>query len=179
MGAGNLQGITSRPTTPVTPMIVPMDESAKHQFDQLGDQGMTKLRETKATQWSSILARVWENAAKVALIRGVSANPFAPVIRGSDATWAIGLVRYAINGLIVDVERFVADNQTEQNHKRMLEIVRKAGCKGITMADLSQKARFLDLRPRKEVLQTLVESGQVRCDTRPGKTRPITIYRIN
>ncbi|MBF0184728.1 MAG: hypothetical protein HQM06_10125, partial [Magnetococcales bacterium] len=127
---------------------------------------------------SPILARVWENAAKVALIRAVSANPVQPVIRDADAVWAIALVRYSVNTFIEDMERFVADNQTEQNHKRVLCIIKGAKSKGITQRDLSRRTQFLDRRQRQEVVQSLLDGGLIVAEQRPTRTISAIVYRV-
>ncbi len=178
MGNGNMQGITSGPETAIDPMVVPMADTARMTFERLNDQVMAKLRKARETPWSPILARVWENAAKVALIRAVSANPSSPVIREADAHWAIGMVRYAVNTLIEDVERHVADNQTEQNHKRVLDLVRKSGRKGITKNSLTRRSQFLDMRQRNEIIQALLECGQIVQNVQQGGSRPITIFSL-
>ena len=65
---------------------------------------------------SAVLARVWENTAKVALIKAVSASPQAPVIRPEDADWAKLVVDRCVTTLITEAERHIADNQTQANH---------------------------------------------------------------
>ncbi|MBF0436486.1 MAG: PriCT-2 domain-containing protein [Magnetococcales bacterium] len=175
---GNLSGHTKGPETKIEPRVVPMNPEAKGLFGTLNVEMTQLLRQVSGSRYSPILARVWENSAKIALIRAASFDPINPVIRGVDAAWAIAAVKDSVNKLIVDVERHVADNQTEQNHKQMLEVIRAAGPAGITLGGLAQDARFLDRRPRMEVLQTLVESGQVEMFTRRSRTRPATVYRI-
>ncbi len=181
MGEGNLQkdAMVACPSVAIDPTVVHMESGAHQLFSTLSDQIIAKLRASRATPWSPILARVWENAAKVALIRGVSASPFSPVIREEDAYWAIGLVRYAVNTLIEDVEKHVADNQTEQNHKRVLELIRKAGKKGITRNNLTRRLQFLDRRQREDVLHTLIEGGQVDEVVIHTTRRPTSVYRAN
>ena len=62
-----------------------MDAEATAIFDALDDEMTRRQRAAIGTDQSAALARVWENAAKVALIKAVSAEPGAPVIRGVDA----------------------------------------------------------------------------------------------
>ncbi|MBF0116604.1 MAG: PriCT-2 domain-containing protein [Magnetococcales bacterium] len=177
-GPGNLAGMTVDATTAVQPLVVFMTEEAKAFFADFGEQVNTRLRQAKNTTFSPVLARAWENAAKVALIRGVSANPFEPVIRGSDAAWAIALVCHSVNTFIEDVAHNIADNQTEQNHKRVLEIIRNAGPKGISKRDLTRRTQFLDQRQRQDILQSLIDGGQILVETRPTRTIPVTVYRV-
>ncbi|MEO5363854.1 MAG: hypothetical protein H7838_09565, partial [Magnetococcus sp. DMHC-8] len=143
-----------------------------------GEQVNTRLRQARNTTFSPVLARAWENAAKVALIRGVSANPVKPVIRGVDAAWAIALVCHSVNTFIEDVAHNIADNQTEQNHKRVLEIIRNAGPKGISKRDLTRRSQFLEQRQRQDILQSLIDAGQILVETQPTRTIPVTVYRL-
>ncbi|MBF0400710.1 MAG: PriCT-2 domain-containing protein [Magnetococcales bacterium] len=177
-GAGNLAGTTVDATTAVQPLVVFMAEEAKALFAAFGEQLNNRLRQARNTTFTPVLARAWENAAKVALIRGVSANPFEPVIRGSDAAWAIALACHSVNTFIEDVAHNIADNQTEQNHKRVVEIIRKAGRKGISKRDLTRRTQFLDQRQRQDVLQSLMDGGQVLAEAQPTRTVPVTVYRV-
>ena len=56
-----------------------MDAEATAIFDALDDEMTRRQRAAIGSDQSAALARVWENAAKVALIKAVSANPVAPV----------------------------------------------------------------------------------------------------
>ena len=69
------------------------------------------------------------------------------------------------------VDRHVADNETERNHKRVLDIIRKAGPSGLTKTELTRKTQFLDRRTRDEALMTLTEAGLVTTRLRPSSTR--------
>ena len=70
------------------PYPVPMAPDVEQLFDALDQDLTARQREAVGTDRSAVLARVWENTAKVALIKAVSANPQAPVIRLEDADWA-------------------------------------------------------------------------------------------
>ena len=58
-----------------------MAAEAEQLFDALDDDLTTRQREAIGSNRSAVLARVWENTAKVALIKAVSTNPRAPAIR--------------------------------------------------------------------------------------------------
>jgi len=103
-------------------------------FDTLDEEMTTRQRAALGTDQWAVLARVWENTAKIALIKAASANPCAPVIRGEDAEWARDLVAHCVCTLVVQAERHIADTDSERNHKRILEIIRKAGKKGIPLS---------------------------------------------
>ncbi|MBF0263147.1 MAG: PriCT-2 domain-containing protein, partial [Magnetococcales bacterium] len=178
-GKGNLAGITTDGSTILNPSVVPMSLEAISLFDALGETITTQLRRSRGSLYSPILARVWEHAAKVAMIRAVAANPSSPVIRRQDAHWAIALVRYSVNTMIQDVEHHVADNLIEQNHKRVLEIIRAAGRNGVTKTDLGNKSRFLTRRERNEILAELEDDGIIRAvQIQSRGDKPIAVYRM-
>ncbi|MBF0341801.1 MAG: PriCT-2 domain-containing protein [Magnetococcales bacterium] len=178
-GKGNLAGITTDGSTTLNPSVVSMSPEATSLFDALGETITTQLRRSRGSIYSPILARVWEHAAKVAMIRAVAANPSVPVIRRQDAQWAIALVRYSVNTMIQDVEHHVADNLIEQNHKRVMEIIRAAGIQGIAKTDLGNKSRFLTRRERNEILAELEDDGIIKAvQIQSRGDKPIAVYRM-
>ncbi|PRX29936.1 Protein of unknown function [Meinhardsimonia xiamenensis] len=160
-GGGNLTGRTAGPETAVEPMTVPMHEDARARFDTLGDEITAKLRAAAGTFQTPILARIAENAAKVALVLAVGRDAVRPVIRMEDAVWAIEFVRHFARRTIDAVERHVADTETEAHLKRLREIIRKAGAAGMTKSELTRASQWLRARDRDDILLTLVESGDI------------------
>ncbi|GIX15399.1 MAG: hypothetical protein KatS3mg118_3358 [Paracoccaceae bacterium] len=160
-GGGNLTGRTAGPETAVEPMTVPMDEDARARFDALGDEITAELRAAAGTFQTPILARIAENAAKVALVLAVGRDAVQPVIRLEDAVWAIEFVRHFARRTIDAVERHVADTETEAHLKRLREIIRKAGAAGMTKSELTRASQWLRARDRDDILLTLVESGDI------------------
>ncbi len=176
-GGGNLAGLTAGPATAVVPMIVPMDDRARAAFRDLSHHITDRLREARGTSFTPILARIGENAAKVALIRAVSIDPVEPMIRCDDADWAIRFVGTCADRTMADVDRRVADNDIERNHKRLLEIVRSTGSAGLTKSELIRRSQFLDRRQRDEVIAALVEAGMIEPVMKPTATKPAMSFR--
>jgi len=158
--AGNLVA-TGAPNVRPAPLTVPMADDALAIFDDLDAEMTQRQRAAAGSEQSAVLARVWENTAKVALIKAVSADPEQPVIRAVDALWARDVVAHCVATLLVQAERHLADNETERNHKRTLEIIRSAGKSGIRLNDLTRKTQFIDTRVRRDIIDTLVQSEQV------------------
>ncbi len=75
------------------------------------------------------------------------------------------------------VERHVADNEVDRNHKRVRDIIHKAGRNGLTKSELSRRTQFLELRKRDEILIALIEAGQIRMSPRPSATKSAMVYR--
>ena len=159
--SGNLAGKNSGPETAVDPMTVPMDDDAQARFDALGEEITAELRAAAGTFQTPILARIAENAAKVALVLAVGRDAVQPVIRLEDAVWAIEFVRHFARRTIDAVERHVADTETEAHLKRLREIIRKAGAAGVTKSELTRASQWLRARDRDDILLTLVESGDI------------------
>src|SRR5512134_3800575 len=72
--AGNLAG-TGAPTVRPEPYPVPMTAEAEQMFEDLDGEITDRQRRSLNCGHGAILARVWENTAKVALIKAVSADP--------------------------------------------------------------------------------------------------------
>jgi hypothetical protein len=176
--AGNLAGMTPGPETAVDPLTVPLTPEARALFAGFKRDNTAQLREARGTLFTSILARIAENAWKVAMIRAVGADPVAPVIRAVDAAWAIALVRHCAEHTMLEVERNVADNPVEANHKRVLGIIRNSGQAGLTKNELARRTQFLDQRQRADIVGSLVEAGQVVTALRPSATKQAMIFRV-
>ena len=159
------------------PYPVPMAPEAEQLFDALDEELTAQQREAIGTNRSAVLARVWENTAKVALIKAVSANPQAPVIRLEDAEWARLVVDRCVTTMITEAERHIADNQTQANHQKVLRLIQGAGGRGMTRSEITRRTQFLELRQREEILIALVESGQVELASAASDTRPASVYR--
>ena len=173
--AGNLCGLTSDPSTAVDPLTVVMDGAARQAFRALSSDITHQLREARGTTFTPILARIAENAAKVALVRAVSRDPAAPLIRSDDADWAIAFVRGCAGRTMTEIDHRVADNDTERNHKRLMEIIRSAGSGGVTKSELIRRTQFLDKRQRDEVIASLTEAGMVTTAIRAAVTKPVMV----
>ena len=175
--AGNLAGRTAGPETALDPMTVPMAEDARDRFRGLSAEITAELRAAAGTPFTAILARIGENASKLALIVAVGRDPVAPVIGLEDAVWAIDFVRHYARRTIDAVERHVADTETEANVKRIKEIIRLAGAKGITKSELTRASQWLRARDRDDILLTLIESGDVETGMRETRGRRAMIFR--
>ncbi|WP_395663466.1 PriCT-2 domain-containing protein [Aestuariivirga sp.] len=176
-GAGNLAA-TGAPSTRPESLVVPMDEEARAIFDELDDHMTMRQRAAIGTDQGAVLARVWENAAKVALIKAVSANPAAPVIRRVDAVWARELVEHCAATLLVQAERHLANNDMERYHKQVLEFVREAGKEGIRHNELTRKCQFIDPKLRRDIIEALVEGEQIRSELLRNHGRRAILYRV-
>jgi hypothetical protein len=176
-GRGNIAAVVEGPMIVPDPYPVPMAPEAEQLFDQLDEELTARQRQAIGTNRSAVLARVWENTAKVALIKAVSANPQAPVIRLEDSEWARIVVDRCVTTMITEAERHIAENRTQAYHQKVLRLIQGAGEQGLTKSELTRRTQFLELRQREEILLALTEAGQVELGHRLSDTKPATVFR--
>jgi len=175
--AGNL-ACTNAPCVKSNPFIVPLTDETHKLFDTLDFEITRRQREAIGSGRDALLARVWENTAKLALIKAVSANPAAPKVRLEDAQWARGVVAHCLDTMVDQAERHIADNEIERDYKRVLEIIRQAGRHGIRKTQLYDRTRFLSRRDREDILATLTESENIALEVSTTATKPQVVYRL-
>lgn len=170
--AGNLADIGAIDEVRVEPRVVPMTEAARGAFRQLDQALIERLRRARGTGHASILARIEENATKLALIRAVSRDAVDPQIELQDAEWGILLSRHCAEQTIREVSMRVSENAIESNHKRALMILQAAGGAGMTKREFTRRTQFMDLRQRDSVLRTLEDADLITVEMRQAKGRP-------
>lgn len=145
------------------PYVVPYaDDEAKLVARAMLDEQTNMLREHRGTSQTSIIARLAENAAKIALIRAIAANPAAPVLTVADLHWGNKVARQSVDSLLRAVKQSVADNEQEAKLKRLHGLIAKAGAKGMAHTDLSLQARFMGgKRALNEALDFLIDGGSI------------------
>ena len=175
---GNLADVGAIEEVMVSPRVVPMTRAAKAVFRQLDRELVEQLRISRGTGYTSILARIEENATKLALIRSVSRDPVNPEIGKADALWGITLARHCAELTIREAASRVSENQVESHHKRAMQILREAGEAGMTRSDFTRKTQFMDHRQREGVLRTLIEAHLIEQETRQTRGRPTQWIKV-
>ena len=175
---GNLTDVGAIDEVLIDPRIVPMTPKARDTFRQLDQELVGRLRTSRGTGYSSILARIEENATKLALIRAVSRDPVDPQIEDHDAEWGIKLSRHCAELTIREASARVSENQVESHHKRAMQILRDAGKAGMTKTEFTRRTQFMDHRQRDGVLRTLSEAGLIEATTLQNKGRPTQMLKV-
>ena len=121
---GNLSDVGAVDEVVVVPRIVQATNAANEVFEQLDGELVDRLCESRGTGFASILARIEENATKLALIRSVSRDPVSPRIEDHDARWGILLARHCAELTIREAGTRVSENHVESQHKRGMQILR-------------------------------------------------------
>lgn len=175
---GNLTDVGAIDEVLIDPRIVPMTPKARDTFRQLDQELVGRLRTSRGTGYSSILARIEENATKLALLRAVSRDPVDPQIEDHDAEWGIKLSRHCAELTIREASARVSENQVESHHKRAMQILRDAGMAGMTKTEFTRRTQFMDHRQRDGVLRTLSEAGLIEATTLQNKGRPTQMLKV-
>ena len=175
---GNLSDVGAVDEVQVEPRVVPMVALARQHFIALDEELLERLRSSRGTGFSSILARIEENATKLALIRAVSRDPVDPVIGEDDARWGIMISRHCAELTIREVTERVSENAAESFHKRALQILLSAGDEGMGKSEFTRRTQFMDSRQRDSVLRTLIEGNLVQTVVEPGKGRPLQRLKV-
>ncbi len=175
---GNLTDVGAIDEVLIDPRVVPMTPQARDAFRQLDQELVGRLRTSRGTGYSSILARIEENATKLALIRSVSRDPVDPQIEDHDAEWGIKLSRHCAELTIREASARVSENQVESHHKRAMQILRDAGKAGMTKTEFTRRTQFMDHRQRDGVLRTLSEAGLIEATTLQNKGRPTQMLKV-
>jgi Protein of unknown function (DUF3987) len=176
--SGDMPELSDMPPNPYT---VPTTPAADVLLRKLTDEQTYWLRSSQGTSQTAVIARMEENINKVALILAISDSPDNPLITELHVTLAQKLVGHCMRALLRDADRFVAENVTESNNKRVKEIIKKAGTDGITKGALIQKTRFLQPKELDTILRSMMESDEITAHplkTAPGPGRPGVRYVI-
>ena len=176
--SGNLADVGAVDELSPMPRTVPMDGPAEAIFSTLDDELLSELRASHGTGFASILARIEENATKLALIRAVSRDAVDPEITGGDAEWGILIARHCAAQTIREVSMRVSENTIESNHKRAMVILQEAGPDGMTRSEFTRRTQFMDARQRDGVVRTLLDAHLVEMATVQGTRRGISLIKV-
>jgi hypothetical protein len=130
-----------------------------------------------ALPWSSTAPSTSAAGTLVALIKAVSANPRAPVIRLEDAEWSRLVVDRCVTTMIAEAERHIAENRTQAYHQKVLRLIQGAGNRGLPRNEITRRTQFLERKQREDILGALVEGGDLELEIRQTERRPAAVYR--
>ena len=176
--SGNLSDVGAVDEVSPVPRVVPMNEQAGAVFKGLDRDVLSDLRAAQGTGFASILARIEENATKLALIRAVSRDPVDPEIHGDDAKWGILIAQHCARQTIQEVSMRVSENVIESNHKRAMVILQESGPDGMSRSEFTRRTQFMDARQRDGVLRTLQDAQLIEMASVQGGRRPISFIKV-
>ena len=172
--AGNL---AHRPEAKVDARMVAMSTTAEDELERIESENEARIVAMRARgePLSDLWVRTGAHVAKLALIRAVSDDP-GRAIELADVCWARDVVVWCLERTMAEAESRVADSQQEALTKRVLRVIVEAGVGGLTGSQLTKRTQWLRRADRKDIVATLIETGDVVTATEPTGTKPTTIY---
>ncbi len=174
-GAGNLCDLSMAPPAWHE---VPMTQAADDAFwdFESGEQEEAMADATMAP----LYARMTENAKRLALVHALgraAVDRGDPQVTDVDAAWGVGVVRVLVGRMVKRIGRHVARNEQERAHRDVLAIIREA--RGwIPLNILTRKTQWIRATDRRDILEALIQSGQITMDVQRGRGRAVTVYRV-
>lgn len=156
------------------PILVNYTPEAGGIFDAFAAQVDLELARDEL-EARSLWARAEEKACRLALVYACSANREAPVIDQAAAEWACAVCDYITRRMLFLASQWVADGQFDARQKKVVRVIRKAGGE-ISHSDLYLRTRSLAPRERQEVIDNLIETGQLERRVTPTATKPKVTY---
>ncbi|KAB2949488.1 MAG: DUF3987 domain-containing protein [Phycisphaerae bacterium] len=168
---GNLRGEHPEP------LVVPYTPEAGEIFDEFAANVDAELARPDS-DGRSLWARAEEKACRLALVYACSVDRDNLQVTADAALWARDLVEYLTRRMLYVAHEWVADGQFDARQKRVLRIVRQAGGR-IGRGELCRRTQWLTQRERQEVVENLIETGQLVAVTTPTATKPRTEYALS
>ena len=167
-GAGNLA--TQHPK----PLVITSTREAGAMLDEF-DEECDKAQDQEESQLGTLWSRAAEKARKLALLHTCSRMvPGEPIQIDLEASrWACELAKYLTQRLIHLAHQWVADGPFDGRRKRVLRSIQESGKHGLTGSELCRRTQSLSPRERAEVLEALLQSGEIRAELneslKPGR----------
>lgn len=157
--------------TTVNPIVVKMEPVAEKMLDDYEIYVWEKRQELeKEDRINTTYNRAVQFAEQIALIIAVGRNHESPAIMESDVVYAISLVNYLSDRIHHIAEHFIARNEYEHEGKRILNLIRVAGKRGMTSSQLTRKTQNLKSFERNDLITTLLDSEMIM-SAMDGRTR--------
>jgi len=153
----------------VEPVVVSYSDAARDVFDDLARHVDSQLASGSAVE-QAMWARAEEQACRLALMHACSMTRPPSAIEAQSAQWACELVSYLTRRMLRLAEEWVADGQFDARQKRVLRCIRQAGGT-ISKRDLSRRTQWLTQRERQEVIDNLIETGQIEAISQATATK--------
>ena len=129
-----------------------------------------------------IVSRLYQQMLKITMIHAVSRQIYKVdvIVDVEDVVFANQTVRYYYEVMKEVIGDSVFDNQYEANRNKIKSFLKKADGKGLTKGELSRKIRYLKKREKDEILEDLIEAGEIELVSikRKDSDKVIYAYRI-
>jgi hypothetical protein len=147
----------------VKPQVVEMTTDAEELctgYEEFIHNKRKDLRDKEIIE--TVYNRAPQFAEQIALIIAVGRNYKNPIIEFDDMQYAIELTNYLTDRMCFIAMHYISRNDLEKNYKKVLNMVRSYGKKGMTKREFTRKTQFLNKYLRDDILESLMVGGQVK-----------------
>ena len=173
-GTGNLAGIDVGATLSPTPIVVPLEQSARALFEAFEQDNIKRANALDQEGLGGMLERCTEIAMRVSLIVSLSMN--ASTVTADAASWAIDYVHVHSERNLDQLRMNLADSPFERLTNQILAYITTRGERGATVGELQSGCRAYRSAPSRmaeEAIARLVHADFIRVDdTKSGRGRP-------
>jgi hypothetical protein len=153
------------------------DESANLLLDQIFDEFDELRRNSDGDDpMLPIISRLYQQTAKIAMIHSCGRMGKDAVLNEKDVQFGYDLILYYYENMKKAVAKLVHINQNERMYSELLSYIPIIGTNGIKSQSLSTKTRYLGKRKRDELLNELIETGEVVKDRVTSKDKSFIVY---
>lgn len=173
-GAGNLADAHPAPAT------VAQTDEARRLLDDLRQQAEAAYAEAESRNdavATTVWGRVSENARKLALIYAASENHERPEIGADAVRWASRLVSHQTRRMLYMASGYAAEGEFDELALRLIRKLREVPDRALAHSVLLKRMK-LDAKTFRQVVETLIERGDLSVDTFRTGGRDATCYRL-
>lgn len=125
-----------------------------------------------------IISRLYQQMLKVTMLHAISRQIYAqkPTVDHNDVTFGYQTIQYFYHHIKDIINTCVFSNKNEQYLQKVLSVVEKSK-EGLTKKEISNRTRFLKKKERQEVLEDLVETGQIEYVSLKKEGKISYVYR--
>lgn len=153
------------------------DNSANELLDQIFEEFDDMRRNsTEDNPMLPIISRLYQQMAKIAMIHSCGRLGKDAIINIDDVKFGYNLIMYYYQNMKVAVAKLVHINYNERMFSDILDFIPLLGSDGITSQSLSIKTRYLGKRKRDELINELIETGEIVRDRQNINDRNQVVY---
>jgi len=172
-GIGNMTNIQGIPNSAVVPIVVEWEDAAFAEYSKMREWQINQARKDDA-----LWVRYTEITVKIGMIEAIARDPVSPILTFDILKMANDLTRWSFNYTSDLIVKEISENEIEASHKKILNIIRNSGDDGMSTTQIAKVCQGMKARDRNEILQTLVESGDLLEEVIKGSIgRDRRVYR--
>lgn len=157
--------------TTIQPRQIMFSDEARRSFRAFIIECRKKTKASDNVAEKAFWNRAAEHAAKVALVCHEG-----DYITTDVWDWSTELVNALTVSILENVQSNISENQYEADMNKILNLIKDK--KEVTLSQVVQKTRSLDRRRRFDILDSLIEAGDIIKEEREGKTKPLNIFKL-